>query len=555
MMVDAPARVAIYARVSDAKQAERDLSIPAQIEEAQRWATRNRAEVVAEYTDEAKSARTTNRPQFQQMIRDARAKDRPFDGIVVWKFSRFARNRHDSVIYKQLLAKHGVRLISLNEPVDDTPAGKMMEGIFEVLDEFYSANLAEDVMRGMRRNAALGFYNGGVAPVGYRVRHTNEDRTRKGIFEPDPDYGPLVKRIFDGSLAGEGAKAIASSLNADGHRTPRGKPWRTQGVLNVLRNEVYTGVRLWGKVAKARYSGEAPDPVRVADAHEPLVSAEDFARAQAMVAARSRARIHPRRLGKRYLLSGLLHCASCGAAYIGHAAKSGKFHYYSCGTKIRSGATACSGQSLNVKRAESTVADELRRLVLTPVHVAELVEMVNEELATRCEVAAEELGTLEAQHATAKRRLDRLYEALETGKVDLDDLGPRIRHWRARTEEIAARRTALQEQSSAPRSLGLDAETLTVYVEGMRDLLARGNLDQRRAFLRAWIKRIDVDGPKLTIHYTFPHMPGGPGSDVPGPGGGTGNAGGGTAKQRRPPVSGGPASVLSMVSNGDPNGI
>ena len=553
-MTISTSRVAIYARCSDAKQAERDLSIPAQIDEARRWASSNRCEVVHEYIEPGESARTDDRPAFQQMIEDAGRKPRPFDVVLVWKFNRFARSRKDSVGYKYKLRRRGVRVVSINEPISDDPVGRMVEGVLESLDEFYSDNLAEDVMRGMRKNAEMGFFNGGVPPVGYRVRHTEGARSGRGVLEPDPEYGPIVKRIFASCLAGEGSKNVASSLNEDGFSTPRGKPWRTQGVLNVLRNEVYTGTRVWGKEAKARYSGEPPEPVRVAGAHAPLVSVEDFQRAQAMVAARSRRRVHPRRLGRRYLLSGLLVCSACGKAYIGHAAKSGKVHYYGCGTKIRSGAAACSGKLLNVKRAEATVADELRRLVLTPEHVAELVEMVNEELANRGEAADEELGPLDAQYADARRRLERLYDAVETGKVDMDDLGPRIRHWRARTDEITARRAALREQSSAPRALGIDAETIAAYVEGMRDLLARGSLDQRRAFLRAWIKRIDVDGPKLTIHYTFPHMPGGPGGDLLGTGGDEGAGGPGSGGAWSARATRASAGVLSLVKNGEPAG-
>ena len=547
-------RCAIYARCSDPKQAERDLSIPAQLDAVRRWALQHDCEIVQEYIDAGESARTDDRPAFQRMIEDSRAKPRPFDSVLVWKFNRFARSRKDSVGYKYKLRRRGVRVVSINEPISDDPVGRMVEGVLESLDEFYSDNLAEDVTRGMRKNAEMGFWNGGVPPVGYRVRYTDAERSRRGVLEPDPEFGPIVKRVFASSIAGEGSKNIATALNEEGLVTPRGKPWRTQGVLNILRNEAYTGVRVWGKEASTRYSGEPPEPVRVVGAHEALVSSADFQRAQAMVAARSRKRIHPRRLGRRYLLSGLLHCASCGSAYIGHAAKSGKFHYYGCGRKIRSGAPACSARLLNARQAEAAVSDELRRLVLTPEHVAELVRMVNEELAARGEAAEDQLTALDAQSANARRRLDRLYDALETGKVDLDDLGPRIRHWRARNDELAARRVALQRQSTAPRDLGIDAQTVVAYVDGMRDLLARGSLDQRRAFLRAWIRRIDVDAPDLAIHYTFPHMPGGPGGDLLGDGG-SGQGAGEAGPTRVPAASGAPAPVLPLFQGGDPNGI
>ena len=85
------------------------------------------------------------------MIAYARRKIKPFDAILIWKHSRFARNREDAIIYKSLLRKQGISVISMNEPIDDTPAGKLLEGIIEVIDEFYSLNLAEDTIRGLRK--------------------------------------------------------------------------------------------------------------------------------------------------------------------------------------------------------------------------------------------------------------------------------------------------------------------------------------------------------------------------------------------------------------------
>jgi site-specific DNA recombinase len=119
-------RVAIYARCSADKQAEKDLSIPAQLDCCRAGAKQRGWEVVAEYVDAAESATTDDRPQFREMIAAAHEKPAPFDYIVVWKFSRFSRNREDSVLYKRMLERNRVRVVSLNEPVDDSPAGRML---------------------------------------------------------------------------------------------------------------------------------------------------------------------------------------------------------------------------------------------------------------------------------------------------------------------------------------------------------------------------------------------------------------------------------------------
>ena len=156
-------RAAIYARVSSDRQ-DTDLSLGAQIRALKEYATRNGYEIEREFVDEAESGRTAARPAFREMITLARSKHPPFNVVLVWKLNRFARNREDSIIFKSLLRKQGVQVISINEPLEDTPAGRLLEGIIEVIDEFYSSNMAQDVTRGMRENARRGYFSGGSPP-------------------------------------------------------------------------------------------------------------------------------------------------------------------------------------------------------------------------------------------------------------------------------------------------------------------------------------------------------------------------------------------------------
>ena len=156
--------VAIYARVSSDKQ-DVDLSISAQLRALIQFAEAQGHHVVRQFVDEVESGRSIHRAEFQEMISLARRKPPPFQAILVWKLSRFARNRKDSILYKSFLKKQGVKVISINEPLNDSPTGGMMEGIIEVLDEFYSANLAQDVVRGMKEAASRGFWVSAGTPV------------------------------------------------------------------------------------------------------------------------------------------------------------------------------------------------------------------------------------------------------------------------------------------------------------------------------------------------------------------------------------------------------
>ena len=140
-------RYAFYGRVSSDRQ-DVENSMSTQQAAAARFVEANGGKIVRSYEDEAKSGKVEQRPAFQQMIHDAADESHPFDAILVWKHSRFARNRKISITYKSLLAEYGVRVISISENIGDGPAGRMVEGIIESVDEFHSANMGADIKQG-----------------------------------------------------------------------------------------------------------------------------------------------------------------------------------------------------------------------------------------------------------------------------------------------------------------------------------------------------------------------------------------------------------------------
>src|SRR3989337_1069548 len=178
--------VALYARVSSDKQ-DVDLSISAQLRSLREYASRNGHTIVKEYVDEAESGRTAERPAFQEMLAMARLKHPPFEAVLVWKLNRFSRSRADSVTYKTLLRNKGIEVISVNEPLDDSPGGRVLEGVIESIDEFYSANLGQDIKRGMRENATRGFFNGSRPPYGFRKVAVHDGEKTRNKLEPQPE--------------------------------------------------------------------------------------------------------------------------------------------------------------------------------------------------------------------------------------------------------------------------------------------------------------------------------------------------------------------------------
>ena len=500
-------RIVIYARVSSEQQAEKDLSIPAQIKELRKYALDRAWDVVDVYVDEAESARTANRPAFKEMIAAAKRKEKPFDAILVWKLSRFARNREDSVIHKSLLKRQQISVVSMNEPVDESAAGSLLEGIIEVIDEFYSANLSQDTVRGMKENASRGFRNGGSTPFGYRLTSEQHGSVTKSRLTPDESEGPIVTRVFDLALHGHGAREIASSLNRDGLRTRRGNQFAATVVNQMLRNEAYAGTLVWNKYAKTsggRQKRTEAETMRVPNAHAALVDKHEFDQVQEMLTSRRPSVKHPKRVVSQYLLSGLAHCAQCGSTAVGTNGKSGKFLYYSCNSRLMKGRTACDASSINAKKLEAFVVDRIRENILTKECMGQLVRLTNEELGLNRRRAEQRLERLEQESRSVQKKLERLYAALESGKVDIDDLAPRLKELRAQQREMSGKIDEALDDMNQVGHRPLDVAAMEKHLADLQNLLQSATFQESKTFLASFVRRVEFDKQQVSIEYTVP---------------------------------------------------
>ena len=505
-------KAVLYARVSSEKQAEKDLSIPAQLKALRKYAIKRGWDVVREFVDEAESARTANRPAFQDMIALAKQKESPFEAILVWKLSRFARNREDAVLYKALLRKKGIQVISINEQIDESPSGKLLEGMIEVIDEFYSTNLAQNTRRGMKENAQRGFFNGGAVAYGYKAVHIQVNGMEKRKLEVNELEAPLVRKVFKWCLEGEGAKEIVKRFNAEGCKTRAGKPWGKPAIYYMLRNELYTGTLLWNRYNKsngAQVTNPLSELIRIPNHHPALVSQAHFSQAQKLLAQRSPKLIHPRQVASEHLLSGLLFCVRCGSKMIAVTAKSGRFSYYACQKYLKQGKQVCRHKMLNTDKLELFIINVLKERILTEEHLTKLVTMIAEELQAIREESKGKLELVDKKLADVERRLGKLYRLVEDDKVSFDEIAPRLRELGARRNELLSEKGSLESQAVGCPVNSLDPSPAEVkrYVEDLRETLEQGSLMEQKGFLRSFIKRIDLDHPNAEIEYTVPMTP------------------------------------------------
>jgi len=391
-------KVAIYARVSSTQQAEKEISIPAQVKAIQQYCQEREHIIVSEFLEKGKSAKTDDREQFQRMIAMAKRSNRPFDAILVHKFDRFSRKRDDHVIYKALLAQVGVKVISVTEQTDnDTPQDKLLEGMLEVMSEFFNANLAVEVRKGMAQNAKLGYNNGGTPPYGYRTEHIalgNQKTKAVWVLGPREEID-VIRWIFNQyAYENAGYKKIAARLNERGVPTQKGGQWSASTIRAIIFNESYIGRKIWNKQdyqTKGKKWKDRSEWVITDNAHPSIITEELFNVCQERAKNRNNgggATHNPFQIkpNSPFWLRGFFHCDKCGSKMLGHSTsttrKYGGQRYYLCGGYMRKGKEFCEYISWRKETIERIVTNKLRtallRLTLDNQLEAEILRYHNE---------------------------------------------------------------------------------------------------------------------------------------------------------------------------------
>lgn len=315
---------ALYIRVSTDDQVE--YSPDAQIRLGLEYAKKNNIIIPKNFIfqdDGISGRKATNRPAFQQLIATAKSDEHPIDVIIVWKFSRFARNQEEAIVYKNLLKKANVDVISVSEPIPDGFIGELVQRIFEWMDEYYSINLSGEVMRGMIERASRGGYNS-APPLGYKMQ--------EGVPVINPDTAKIVKKIFDWYVNEQMSFFdIAKKLNLLGYTTKRGGKFQNRTVAYIIRNEFYNGKIVWNKLDHATRKIKDKSEWIITDGiHETFISDELFKAAQERDRATSKThRSRPSSTYKHWL-SGMIICSACGGRLVRCGKSKSGNTYFQC---------------------------------------------------------------------------------------------------------------------------------------------------------------------------------------------------------------------------------
>lgn len=382
----------IYARYS-AGPRQTDQSIEGQLRVCTDFCKQRGLTVIDTYCDRHISGRTDERPEFQRLIADAKRKK--FEAVVVYKTDRFARNKYDSAVYKRELKRNGIQIFYAAEAIPDGPEGIILESLMEGLAEYYSAELAQKIKRGMHESALKCQSTGNGRPLGYRV-----DEQKR--FQIDPESAQTVQTIFEQYIKGESNAAICELLNSRGLRTAQGKPFNKNSINRIIKNRKYIG--------EYRYHD-----IVVEGGMPAIISKDTFNLAQAEM-ERRRTRKAPKSPKAEYLLAGRLFCGHCKGPMQGVSGtgKSGnKWYYYYCGN-TRGKNKTCDKKQVSRDRLERAVVDFTVRYILQEDVLEELARKVHAAQERQNDTASE-IAFYEKKLADNKKSIANVLRAIESG--------------------------------------------------------------------------------------------------------------------------------------------
>ena len=510
---DSPAalRAALYMRVSTGRQAEHDLSIPDQRSQLKSWCRANGHHVVAEYIEAGASAGDDRRPAFQQMIERACDGEHAFDIIVVHSYSRFFREAFEQEFYLRKLAKHGVRVVSITQPVGDEtePVHAMMRKVIALFDEYQSKENAKHVIRSMKENARQGFWNGATPPLGYRLIEAEKRGAKiKKKLEVDPVEAETVRLIFklyllgDGNSGALGVKEIVKWLNGRGHRTRRGKSFGVGQLHKLLTNTVYIGRWKFNQTSSKTRRRKADEEV-VEIPVPAIIELDTFGQVQRQLHARSPKRQAPRVTTGPILLTGLAVCATCrgGMMLRTGTSKGGRvYRYYTCSNCATKGKTACKGRSIPMDKLDGMVTDHLLERLFKPERIALILASLSSRRSELAAAVNTRMSALQREVVDAEDRLKRLYRLVEDG-LDVDEvLKERLTTLKADRDRAKAALERAREQSAS--QIQIDPALIERFGRTMRENFTAGSVPFRKAYLRSLIDVIEVDDHQVRIKGT-----------------------------------------------------
>lgn len=481
-----------YVRVSTGKQDE--LSPDSQAKLLKDYAKSHGYVVSKIFYEVGISGRKADkRPEFQKMIGLAKASDHPADAILVWKYSRFARNQEESIVYKSLLKKkHNVDVISVSEPLVDGPFGSLIERIIEWMDEYYSVRLSGEVTRGMREKAERGGYQA-RPPLGYKIV------THKEPPVIVPEEAKIVKLIFE-KYANEnlGIFEIARFLNMHNFKTSHGKEFERRSIEYILQNPTYCGMIRWNRTINESNEIRPESEWIVTDGEHPaIISKELFGKAQERYKREYRPRGARPVSTYKHWLSGVVKCPTCGRTMTAATIKNATRVY----SHFR-----CYGYTKGKCMAQNSISSiKLEPAVLESIKtVLDSGKITYRKIESKTDDSLDLKTILEDQIKKIDVKLQRIKEAYMNGIDTMEEYKENKQAVQEEKENLEKQLSEIKEEKNNSEN---DDRDMLLRVKNVYDILSSDSVDvmTKNEVLRSVVEKIvyEKDKDLLKVYYCY----------------------------------------------------
>ena len=478
-------RAVAYARFSSNNQ--RDESIDAQLRAIREYCERENIQLVEIYKDEAQSATNDDRDDFKNMIDDIFAGKLDIDTVLVHKFNRFARNKYDSAIYKKRLRDIGIKVVSVTQPIDDSPEGRILESLIEAMDEYYSENLALEVKKGMLENALKGKHTGGGKLLGLSVDN-------EGYYYPD-ENAHIVKRIFQEFADGVPKARIVARLNKEGYRNQYGRRFNERTLYDLLQNEKYIGNYV--------YHHTSTETIRLDGIiKEPIID-EDL---WGVVQEKRRNKNKPRYRKRKYIMTGKLRCGVCGFTYCGAGGKKKNKNgdmaaYYKCAGKTKH-KNSCDNPALNKEYYEKLIIDTITETVLTDNAIEEIAVKVLHQLEKERKAPQIPTAQLQKKLNKVKDQQAKLMELYINGGIEMNMLEEKNKALKAEKKHLEEQ---IEKNEYLEQSTSLEFAEVKSFLKDFRRSVSTTDEEYAQIIFNTFVEQIVVypDNLQVTLRVDF----------------------------------------------------
>ncbi|OGO84671.1 MAG: hypothetical protein A2Y24_06760 [Clostridiales bacterium GWE2_32_10] len=480
-----------YCRFSSDKQ--RDESIEAQMRAISDYASHNDIKVSKFFIDKAQSGTSANRTEFQNMFEYIdKASDLSY--VIVHKLDRFSRDRYDSMYYKRKLKLKRVKLISVTERLDDSPESVILESMLEGMAEYYSRNLAREVMKGMKENAHQCKFNGGSPPYGYDVDKDN-------YYIINENEANILRFIFHSYLEGYSYHDIVGELNSKGIRNKYNKPFNVNNLYKVLKNDKYIGTYTFNRKHSMKnlsgvrvfYKNDIEDLIKVEDGIPAIITKEVFELVQKKLKV-NKVRSASFKAKEVYTLSGKFFCGNCGARMIGNASGKRKngtiYHAYICYDKKMK--KTCNASQISKEKVENLVLDYVQTKIFSKNNVEYMASHVQEKIKELTNRRDDTILSLENSLEKIQLKINNIVKAVsdgfynETMKEELTKL----------EDQKTSLLTSIEEEKI--RTYDFSPAMIREYIE-LGSNISKKSLQEQKKFLQTFIKKISIRDHQIEI--------------------------------------------------------